>query len=64
MFGFLSKIGKAYSLVGKIKTAIDEGKDVAEAITTMRNKYADLDDDAKAAWDEVDEFLDSVRAIF
>ena len=45
MFGFLGKIKKGLDLYAKVKVAIDEGKDVIDAIKVMEEKFSDLDDD-------------------
>jgi len=59
-------IGTAWAgikLVRRLKKAYKEGKDVMVAYRTMEEKYEDLDDDVKAAWKELKEFIDAVKAI-
>jgi len=63
MFGFIGKIKKGLDLYAKVKIAIDEGRDVVEAVKVMEEKYKDLDDDAKAAWRELREFIYAIKAI-
>ena len=63
MFGFLGKIKKGLDLYAKVKVAIDEGKDVIDAIKVMEEKYSDLDDDAKEAWREVREFIYAIKQV-
>jgi arginyl-tRNA synthetase len=63
-FGFLKKLHSGYQVVGRIRKAIDEGRDVKAAIEKIESKYEDLDDDLKEAWREVKEFTDAVSDIF
>ncbi len=64
MLGFISKIRKGVALYNNIKDVIDEGRDVVEAAAKIQSKYDQLDDDLKAAWDEVNEFLDAIKKVF
>lgn len=63
MFGIFGKIKKGLDLYSKVKVAVDEGKDVIDAVQVMEEKYKDLDDDAKAAWREIKEFILAIKAI-
>ena len=49
MFGIFKLIGK----VGKIQRAIAETKDVYEKGQSLAEKYKNVDDDAKAFYEEI-----------
>lgn len=57
----LSKLKRIFVYGRKIQKVVDEGQDVFEAVDTIQRKYADLPDDVKGAWIEVQQFVDSLR---
>ena len=59
----VGRFAQGFAVVGRIKKAIDEGRDVKKAIEKFEAKYDDLDDDLKAAWKEIKEFADAVSDI-
>jgi hypothetical protein len=77
MWGFVGKIAKkaaapvgraVVSHVGKklfkrsnIARVITESGEAFAAIEFLRNKYADIDDDAKWAWDELTDLKTALR---
>jgi len=63
MFGIFSKVRKALNLYHEVKSVIDEGRDIVEAAAKIQSKYDELDDDLKAAWDEVQEFIDAIKRV-
>ena len=63
MFGILGKIKWVMSKGVAIRDVVKEGKDVVDAVRVMEEKYKDLDDDAKAAWKEVREFVYAIQKV-
>lgn len=63
MFGIIGKLKKGFTLYGDIKNVIDEGKDVVAAAAKIQSKYDELDDDLKAAWDDVSEFVEAIKKV-
>lgn len=63
MFGIIGKVKKGFTLYNAVKDVIDEGKDVVAAAARIQSKYDQLDDDLKAAWDEVSEFVDAIKRV-
>ena len=63
MLGIVASVFKGVKVVSNVRKAIKEGKDVLVAVDKLRTKYEDLDDDTKAAWKEVEEFVLALRGI-
>jgi len=66
VIGAIPFIGAAWNgikIVQRIEKAAKEGQDVLAAYRMMEAKYSEMDDDVKAAWREVREFIDACRDI-
>ena len=63
VLGIFGKLKKGLSIYNNVQNAYDEGKDVVVAVAKIRSKYDQLDDDLKEAFDEVVEFVDTIKKV-
>lgn len=79
MFGFVAKVAKVAtspigravgSAIGKkvfkrsnIANVVKEGHEALAAIDYLKRKYGDVDDDARWAWREVEEFKNALQDV-
>ena len=59
MFGWIKGALTLVRKVGKVENAVQQTRDVFLKVQSFVQKYQDVDDDAKALWQEVQEAKDA-----